>query len=304
VVFRAFDLDGSGQMEPKELLVLGKQRSKLGQKQREWTEEKNAKLIAKMDKDGDGSIDEEEFVQHFLVALHEESDSVFLQTVDDFIACALGLSASNPGAPRGGTDSRQHKARHNEHPDDARIRQLKVVFRAFDLDGSGQMEPKELLVLGKQRSKLGQKQRKWTEEKNAKLIAKMDKDGDGSIDEEEFVRHFLKALRAETDCVFKQTMLDFIACVPRYTLDVADGTSSTPNTSDNPRDDMVSSSVSQHAASPASEGLRKYAEAGKGGAKRDGVDLRNLSLENQLLVARAWTCQEAQCTKRLAGVAM
>ena len=84
----------------------------------------------------------------------------------------------------------------------------------MQLDGSGELEPKELMVLGQQRSKQGQRQGEWTEEKNARLIAKMDKDGDWSINEEDFVRHFLGALQGRSDSEFTQMMEDFIACVP------------------------------------------------------------------------------------------
>ena len=38
--------------------------------------------------------------------------------------------------------------------------------------------------------KLGQKQGMWTEESNRRCVEQMDTDHDGSVDKEEFVRHF------------------------------------------------------------------------------------------------------------------
>merc|ERR1712072_609412 len=57
-IFRQFDLDDSGEIESAELMALGTARRSLGQKQGEWTEEKNARLVQNMDASGDGMIDE------------------------------------------------------------------------------------------------------------------------------------------------------------------------------------------------------------------------------------------------------
>ena len=75
-----------------------------------------------------------------------------------------------------------------------RAKELGLVFRAFDLDGSGFIEPEELLVLGKRRRELGQKQGYWTAQMNSKLVHAMDRNHDGKVEEREFVEHFVEAL--------------------------------------------------------------------------------------------------------------
>ena len=71
---------------------------------------------------------------------------------------------------------------------------LLKVFGVFDLDGSGEIESSELLHLGKARRKLGQKGGEWSEEKNARLVKKMDVNGDGTVSGSEFAEFFNKAL--------------------------------------------------------------------------------------------------------------
>ena len=92
------------------------------------------------------------------------------------------------------------------------------MFREFDLDGSGVIEAEELLALGKARRSLGQKQGEWTEEKNARLVKRMDANGDGEIQMSEFVHHFEDALpraREEFDLVLEQFMEVAQACRAR-----------------------------------------------------------------------------------------
>ena len=49
--------DRSGTIEKDELLELGRARQTTGQKSRVWTEEKNTRFMAKLDEDGNGTID-------------------------------------------------------------------------------------------------------------------------------------------------------------------------------------------------------------------------------------------------------
>ena len=86
-VFSVFDLDGSQQIEMKELLELGKARRSLGQKSSEWTEEKNGRLLKKMDVDGDGNISAKEFSEYFEVALSRDQTE-FEETIAQFTAVA------------------------------------------------------------------------------------------------------------------------------------------------------------------------------------------------------------------------
>ena len=100
------------------------------------------------------------------------------------------------------------------------------MFREFDLDGSGVIEAEELLALGKARRSLGQKQGEWTEEKNARLVKRMDANGDGEIQMSEFVHHFEDALpraREEFDLVLEQFMEVAQACRARKQQRTASG---------------------------------------------------------------------------------
>jgi len=87
-IFKAFDFNGTGVVLPEELLVLGKQRGELGQKQRRWTEQRNTKLVDAMDRNKNGKIEEKEFVEHFVEELGLESDEVFMKIVGEFLVCA------------------------------------------------------------------------------------------------------------------------------------------------------------------------------------------------------------------------
>ena len=94
-----------------------------------------------------------------------------------------------------------------------RVVQLRKVFGAFDLDSSGTVEAKELLVLGMQRGELNQKGCIWTAEKNSALVQRMDVNRDGCVEEQEFVKHFCDALSEQDDGCFMGTMVEFLACV-------------------------------------------------------------------------------------------
>ena len=68
-VFLAFDADGSGFVEVSELMQLGAMRQQLGQTTDEWTEEKNAQLLNRMDTNQDGCISGSEFCSYFETTL-------------------------------------------------------------------------------------------------------------------------------------------------------------------------------------------------------------------------------------------
>ena len=86
---------------------------------------------------------------------------------------------------------------------------LKQVFAAFDLDGEGSVESHELMTLGEARQRGGQKARKWTAEKNAAMLRKLDTNGDGVIDMEEFVQYFDKSL-PKAKLEFDETIEEFM----------------------------------------------------------------------------------------------
>ena len=99
---------------------------------------------------------------------------------------------------------------HQEPQQQSRIYKLLHVFAVFDLDCSGFIETTELLKLGKARRSLGQKSGEWTEEKNARLVQKMDANGDGVISAAEFSEYFEGALtkqQAGFDAIIEQFLV-------------------------------------------------------------------------------------------------
>ena len=86
-----FDHNGDGQIDVSELNSIGKQRRKLGHKSGEWTQEKNEKLVRKLDADGDGFVTSRDFVQYY-INLHSKASSWdFVEVVRKYmeVCCVL-----------------------------------------------------------------------------------------------------------------------------------------------------------------------------------------------------------------------
>jgi hypothetical protein len=98
-VFRLFDLDGSGEIESQELWVLATKRRELGQKTGTWTEEKHRRLIDDLDTNGDGRVQENEFVEAFERRLPRER-AAFDAVIEEFTLAAKSLQPSQNGAVR------------------------------------------------------------------------------------------------------------------------------------------------------------------------------------------------------------
>merc|ERR1712091_674648 len=85
------------------------------------------------------------------------------------------------------------KAKEGERKE-RRLGKLERVFDAFDLDGSGMIERDELYELGKARRTSGQMYGSWTEDKNNRLVEKLDTNDDGLVSKDEFSPNFEKIL--------------------------------------------------------------------------------------------------------------
>merc|ERR1711865_696777 len=84
-LFRAFDYDSSGAIEPQEFLCIGK-----ALKNGEWTEEMNAKAHARVDTDKGGSIDVLEFCSFFENNMPKNrTDEQFFKLMDRYMAAAI-----------------------------------------------------------------------------------------------------------------------------------------------------------------------------------------------------------------------
>ena len=161
-VFELFDLDGSGEVESGEMLQLGKMRRELGQKSGDWDGEKNDQMVRQLDLDGNGAVSCSEFVAHFDGDLPVEPED-FKDTLSQFIA--VGRSVV-----------------------------LARVFGMFDVHGSGSIPAADLITLGDVRHQSGL----WSPEKNAQLVRRLDLDGDGLVQCDDFVSHFDNALPGDT----------------------------------------------------------------------------------------------------------
>ena len=71
-----------------------------------------------------------------------------------------------------------------------RKEQLRELFEMLDVDNTRYIEAAELMMLGQARRPLGHPSGAWTEDKNSRLVSRMDVSGQGKIKITEFVEHF------------------------------------------------------------------------------------------------------------------
>ena len=88
---------------------------------------------------------------------------------------------------------------------------LREVYQAFDLDSNGGVGGPELMNLGKARNTLGQRERKWTEPMNNKLMQRIGTDRNGNTSEVGFVYYFNETLSKDPE-TFEQEINDFMEC--------------------------------------------------------------------------------------------
>lgn len=125
-------------------------------------------------------------------------------------ARAAGPTPAQPAPSPAARPSSNASAAQLKQTADERRKKLLDVFGVFDFDSSNQIEVKELLELGKARRSLGQKSRDWTEAKNARMMKKMDTDGDGDVSSTEFSVYFEAAL-TQDPAEFDNTIAQFTA---------------------------------------------------------------------------------------------
>jgi Ca2+-binding EF-hand superfamily protein len=101
-----------------------------------------------------------------------------------------------------------------------RVAKLEHVFSAFDIDNNGVIDREELFELGTARRTTGQKRGSWTEEKNRRLVEKLDVNEDGQVSKDEFTEHFAENLTYNQE-EFDDTMSDFIKVAEHVHLERA-----------------------------------------------------------------------------------
>merc|ERR1712054_331546 len=93
-VFHKIDLDQSGSIDMAELKSFGLNKRKSREQWRDWSDEQCDKIMDASDKDKNGMIDEEEFVDHWLKAMVESR----MDAADTIVATTVSPS-SEPGTP-------------------------------------------------------------------------------------------------------------------------------------------------------------------------------------------------------------
>jgi len=138
-------------------------------------------FFATLDTDGDGNVQEGEFVKFY---------------IDKMKPHVQGNQAA-------------HSDESSSFAWTSREEELRLLFRVVDIDGSGAVEIEELESLGHLRMKEDHLERFWDAEKTKTLLTRMDTNGDGVIQEDEFVPFFYEALGVLSDQQFDELMVDF-----------------------------------------------------------------------------------------------
>jgi len=133
---------------------------------------------------------------------------------DELAAIRAGGRASKPSTEVPGTSS-GGGGTGGSGSDPQRRDALLGVFAAFDLDRNGTVGPDEMFQLGTMRRELGQKQGEWTRDMNMRLFRRIDADGDGKLQREEFVQFFEKSLPVQ-DSEFRAIIRAFLDCARKW----------------------------------------------------------------------------------------
>eukprot|EP00409_Alexandrium_fundyense_P000877 CAMPEP_0185913188 /NCGR_PEP_ID=MMETSP0196C-20130402/42946_1 /TAXON_ID=2932 /ORGANISM="Alexandrium fundyense, Strain CCMP1719" /LENGTH=209 /DNA_ID=CAMNT_0028634525 /DNA_START=97 /DNA_END=726 /DNA_ORIENTATION=- len=174
--FDLFDTDGSGEIDSKELKVamraLGFEPKK----------EEIQKMISDVDDDGSGTIGYEEFLKmmthkilnrdpkdEILKAFQKEEIQKMISDVDDDGSGTIGYEEF--------LKMMTHKILNRDPKDE-----ILKAFRLFDDDETGKISFKNLKRVAKE---LGER---MTDEELQEMVDEADRDGDGEVNEEEFLR--------------------------------------------------------------------------------------------------------------------
>ena len=98
-----------------------------------------------------------------------------------------------------------------------RCGQLHGLFEEMDLDHSGFIEAEEVSKLAQTRRDLYHKagDKTWTDAMNSRLLQKIDTNGDGKIDRDEFANHYVGLFGAHDDSHFNTWFQEFSEVVQR-----------------------------------------------------------------------------------------
>jgi len=164
------------------------------------------RLFAKVDRNGDGRIDREEFVT--FMYNHLPMDPAALRTeLEELLGAARHLyqhRIEKRGRLWENPDS------YVEKEDDAKAR-LAKLFQEMDVTGDGVMSKSELFQMRQMRRELGLAEHEVTVDEHEWLFNKLDGNSDGTIDVHEFSTFFWNRLPLETSAQSKWFTEQFAA---------------------------------------------------------------------------------------------
>eukprot|EP00658_Telonema_sp_P-2_P076661 TRINITY_DN6751_c0_g1_i4.p1 TRINITY_DN6751_c0_g1~~TRINITY_DN6751_c0_g1_i4.p1 ORF type:complete len:237 (+),score=96.07 TRINITY_DN6751_c0_g1_i4:131-841(+) len=203
--FKAFDINGDGTIGADELLVLGRQRRKLGQKSGEWTKEMNNRLMAKLDKNGDGRVQVREFVDFFDEQL-PSVNNIFHHHCDAFLEVAQSIKAAPaPAAPSGGRVSAAKQAvdnvpsGHHDDEEDSDLDKLTLgLFSKTDTAEPAAAAAEAEAVAAAEAEAVAAAEAEAEQEEDEEFD-KWDANNDGVIDRQEFTKMRAAAAQDEAE---------------------------------------------------------------------------------------------------------
>ena len=92
----------------------------------------------------------------------------------------------------------------------------------FDVDQGGTLDADEFYTMGAAISE-GMGSTKWTRAKSDKVFAKLDQDGSGGIDQDEFVEFYKGVLKGQPDAKFEKGMNRIVDAGRKIQQDKLDG---------------------------------------------------------------------------------
>eukprot|EP00656_Telonema_subtile_P020129 TRINITY_DN21293_c0_g2_i1.p1 TRINITY_DN21293_c0_g2~~TRINITY_DN21293_c0_g2_i1.p1 ORF type:complete len:313 (-),score=78.06 TRINITY_DN21293_c0_g2_i1:216-1154(-) len=188
-LFSQYDLDGNGQLDVHEItLLIGDLLPHTrNPPSKSWVSSQANSMINRMDADGDGLIDYNEFVAYAKNS-HQLGDLLSRRGAEGRSMHQASHIKRN--------DDRVVPAPEEAHVDPNITQEWDSVFKRFDIDRNQKLDLREIEMMVAdmlpQANDLGADNLKWVRQTARKLMVEMDTDGDGSVDYHEFMSYMQK----------------------------------------------------------------------------------------------------------------
>ena len=168
-MFRKLDLDRSGVLTKSELMIMSQARRFLGltgdgkfpTPEGDWDDEKNERLLSKMDTNRDGVVDEAEFLDyfgnHWFGGMNVMSDQHFQAAQDMFMQIGAEAAIMHAEEIVGSSASREGSRASTPRVSESRTQRLQSAFEALDPSHRGYITSEEIFTLCQIRRKLSGK---------------------------------------------------------------------------------------------------------------------------------------------------